>query len=86
MSTLNGVKYTEKFVTDEELKVIEAMRSGNDGCLECEGEKAISHGDFTLGIEEDDLVVNLRIENSNFRHEDALTVQITYCPFCGKKL
>ena len=78
MSTLNGVKYTEKFLTNEELRVIEAMRNVNNGCLKCEGVSDIEIEGFLIGVEFDKLLVQ--------KENDHMLVQISYCPFCGKKL
>ena len=81
MSTLNGVKYTEKFVTDEELAVVKAMRNKTDGCLKCEGVSDIEHKNgYGFSIRDDVLNVYEDFGYSLF------TVQISYCPFCGKKL
>lgn len=78
MSVLNGVKYTEKFLTTDELRVIEAMRNVNNGCLKCEGISDIETEDFLMAVEFDKLLVQ--------KENDHIHIQISYCPFCGKKL
>jgi len=85
MSELNGVKYTrvEMWVTDEELS---SIRSKNEGCLKCEKSEVIQNGNFTLEINEDELSIDFEIDKYGVRTGGCLEVQISYCPFCGKKL
>ena len=78
MTQLNGINYTEMLLTDEELAVVKAMRNKTDGCLKCEGVSDIDNGNFSMGITDNHLIV--------YKDHQTITVQITYCPFCGKKL
>lgn len=77
-SILNGVRWTEMLLTDEELAVVKAMRNKTDGCLKCEGVSDIDNGNFSMGITDNHLIV--------YRDYQTITVQISYCPFCGSKL
>lgn len=78
MTQLNGINYTEMLLTDEELAVVGAMRSETSGCLKCEGVSDIDNGNFSMGITDNHLIV--------YKDYQTITVQISYCPFCGKKL
>lgn len=77
-SILNGVRWTEKRLTDEQLLLLEDAEKRALGCLKCDGMSIIKEDDLQLKIFNDFLVIS-----SEF---DAMNVQITYCPFCGKKL
>lgn len=77
-SILNGVRWTEKRLTDEQLLLLEDAEKRNLGCLKCEGISDIDNGNFSMGITDNHLIV--------YKDYQTITVQITYCPFCGKKL
>ena len=77
-SILNGVRWTEKRLTDEQLLLLEDAENRNLGCLKCEGISDIDDGKFSIGINRDNLMV--------YKDFKSIRVQITYCPFCGKKL
>lgn len=87
-SILNGVRWTEKRLTDEQLSLLEDAENRNLGCLKCEGISNITEKDFfhfSMRIEEDKMsVVVDDFETGELGEE--MTIQITYCPFCGKKL
>lgn len=83
---LNGINYTEMLLTDEELAVVKAMRNKTDGCLKCEGGERIKSGNFEVFLEEDAIDVDFNLDEQNIRHEEYISIQISYCPFCGSKL
>lgn len=85
-SILNGVRWTEKRLTDEQLLLLEDAEKRNFGCLKCEGMCAISSSDFTLEINKDELSIDYEFSGQGVRVGDCIEVQISYCPFCGKKL
>ena len=85
-SILNGVRWTEKRLTDEQLLLLKDAENRNFGCLKCEGMNVISNGDFTLEINEDELSIDYEFSGQGVRVGDCIEVQISYCPFCGKKL
>ena len=85
-SILNGIRWTEKRLTDEQLLLLEDAEKRSLGCLKCEGINEISNGDFTLGINEDELSIDYEFSGQGVRVGDCIEVQISYCPFCGKKL
>ena len=49
-----------------------------NGCMKCEGIADIDNGNFSMGITDNHLIV--------YKDHQTITVQITYCPFCGKKI
>lgn len=77
-SILNGVRWTEKRLTDEQLLLLEDAENRNLGCLKCEGISDIDDGNFSMGITDNHLIV--------YKKSQAIKVQLSYCPFCGKKL
>ena len=85
-SILNGVRWTEKRLTDEQLLLLEDAEKRNLGCLKCDGINKISNRGFTLEINEDELSIDYEFSGQGVRVGDCIEVQISYCPFCGKKL
>ena len=81
-SILNGVKWTEKRLTDEQLLLLEDAEKRNLGCLKCEGLTEIKITGCEISVQFDKLV----IENTYMFEENIQKIQISYCPFCGKKL
>lgn len=81
-SVLNGVRWTEKRLTDEQLSLLEDAEKRNLGCLKCEGVTEIKLEGSILSIKGDKLVV----ENTYMFENEIQSVQASYCLFCGKKL
>lgn len=74
--TLNGIKYVSRLITTEESERITRNRDG--GCTRCE----LSH---TVGSEH----YGMTITGDTFRttlDDKHLSVQISFCPFCGVAL
>ena len=84
MSVLNGVKYThiDKWVTFEEMEELKSIKIGRNGCLKCESKTEVEIEGSELSIKDDNLV----IENTYMFENNIQNIQISYCPFCGKKL
>ena len=78
MSTLNGVNYTQKWVTEEELSAIEELHAKNEGCLKCSGCTLIAEKNFSIIVNDDYMRIRFK--------KEIMKLQISYCPFCGKKL
>lgn len=81
-SILNGVRWTEKRLTDEQLLLLANAEKRNLGCLKCERGEAIRVEGSCVGIKDD----SLEIENTYMFEDNIKIIQISYCPFCGKKL
>lgn len=81
-SILNGVRWTEKRLTDEQLLLLEDAEKRDLGCLKCEGISEIKLEGSILSIKDDKLV----IENTYMFENEIQSIQASYCPFCGKKL
>lgn len=76
--TLNGIKYVSRLITQEEDTLIDKLRNDELGCQYCELEKEIQVEDLTFRISDDVIVIRTEF--------DAANIQISYCPFCPKKL
>ena len=81
-SILNGVRWTEKRLTDEQLLLLANAEKRNLGCLKCERGEAIHVEGSYISIKND----RLEIENTYIFDTNVHHIQISYCPFCGKKL
>lgn len=81
-SILNGLRWTEKRLTDEQLLLLEDAEKRNLGCFKCERGETIHVEGSYVSIKDD----TLEIENTYIFDDNVQYIQITYCPFCGKKL
>ena len=74
--TLNGIKYVSRLITLEESERINKNREG--GCRRCELSRTVGSENYGIKIAGDVLKTTL--------DDKRLSVQISFCPFCGVAL
>lgn len=76
MHTLNGIKYVSRLITLDESERITKNRDG--GCTRCELSLTVGSQDYGVTITDDTMKTVI-----DGKH---LSVQISFCPFCGVAL